>query len=178
LRSNYAISRLLNIPHFPPTSRECIMVRDHCIAPVTFHRGITMSYNVTTYDDGQILVLTLNADFDIANEMVPSFEECFKHLESGTTDVVFISDARDLPIRNLNDLIQGSSFINKPEAVRVNKHTRVIKTYTISNSSVIQLAAKGLNSASFGNLVLGVFTSLEEGLNQARLLLHGQSRTA
>jgi hypothetical protein len=137
-----------------------------------------MSYNVSTYDDGQIVVLTLNADFDIATEMIPSFEECYQHLESGTSSVVFISDARELAIKNLNDLLQGSSFINKPEAVRVNKHPRIIKTYTITNSSVIQLAAKGLNSASFGNLVLGVFTSLEEALNQSRILLHGQDRTA
>src|SRR5687767_14656281 len=137
-----------------------------------------MPYKVTAYDDGQILVLTLNADFDIATEMAPSFEECFQQLESGTTDVVFISDARELPIKNLNDLIQGSSFARSPEGVRVNKHRRVVKTYTISNSAVIQLAAKGLNSASFGNLVLGVFTSLEEALNQARIVLHGQSRTA
>jgi hypothetical protein len=137
-----------------------------------------MSYSVTTYDDGQIIVLTLNADFDIATEMVSSFTECFEHLEAGTSPVVFISDARELPIRNLNDLLQGSSFVSKPEAVRVNKHPRILKTYTITNSSVIQLAAKGLNSASFGNLVLGVFTSLEEALNQSRILLHGQDRTA
>jgi hypothetical protein len=137
-----------------------------------------MSYSVTTYDDGQIIVLTLNADFDIATEMVPSFDECFQHLEAGTLPAIFISDARELPIRNLNDLLQGSSFVSKPEAVRVNKHPRIVKTYTITNSTVLQLAAKGLNSASFGNLVLGVFTSLEEALNAARLILYGQSRSA
>jgi hypothetical protein len=150
------------------------------IAALHCHRlqGVTMSYAVTTYDDGQIIVLTLNADFDIAAEMIPAFDECFEHLESGTSPAIFISDARELPIRNLNDLIQGSSFVSKPEAVRVNRHPRILKTYTITNSAVIQLAAKGLNSASFGNLVLGVFTSMEEALNAARLILHGQSRTA
>src|SRR5262245_46434722 len=135
-----------------------------------------MSYTVTTYDDGHILLLTLNSDFDATTEMVPSFSECFATLEAGPDNVVFISDARHYVMGSFNDLLQGANMTRSPEVARTNKHPKVRKVYTITNSGAIQLAAKGLNSASFGFIELTVFSSLEDALNQARVTLFGQNK--
>lgn len=135
-----------------------------------------MSYSVTTSDDGHILVLTLDPGFDVSNEMVPAFNACFDVLEAGPENVVFISDARHMEFSNLNDLIEGGSKARSQEVTRVNRHPKVRQIFTITNSRVIQLAAKGLNSASFGFIELTVFTSLEDALNQARNLLFGHAK--
>jgi hypothetical protein len=135
-----------------------------------------MPYSVTTYDDGHILLLTLNSEFDPAVHMVPAFTECFETLEAGPDNVVFISDARNYTIGSFNDLLQGANMARSAEVARANKHPKVRKVFTITNSGTIQLTAKGLNSASFGFIELTVFSSLEDALNQARTVLFGQSK--
>ena len=130
-----------------------------------------MSYQVTTLDEGHILILTLNNDFDIVGEFAPSFNECFDQLEAGPDGVVFISDARELHLKSFNDLLQGGNLARSPEANRVNKHLKVRKAFTVTNSAGIALAAKGLNSASFGYVELGVFASIEDAVEQARAAL-------
>jgi hypothetical protein len=134
-------------------------------------RDFDMSYQVSTLDDGHILILTLCDDFDIMVEFSPSFTECFEYLEAGPDRVVFISDARQLQLKSFNDLLQGSSMTRSPESARVNKHPKVIKVFTITNSTGIALAAKGLNSASFGFLELGVFSTLEDAIEAARAVI-------
>jgi len=133
-----------------------------------------MSYQVSTQDDGHILILKLNEDFDIAGEFGPSFAECFEKLEAGPDGVVFISDARELKLKSFNDLLQGGNLARSPDANRVNKHPKVRKTYTVTNSAGIALAARGLNSASFGFVELSVFGSLEEAVTAARAALQGK----
>lgn len=133
-----------------------------------------MSYQVATHDDGHILILVLCDDFDIASEFSPAFKQCFEVLEAGPDRVVFISDARELHLKNFNDLLQGSNMARSEEANRVNKHPKVIKVFTVTNSSGLALAAKGLNSASFGYIELGTFGSMEEALAQARDVLKGK----
>jgi hypothetical protein len=132
-----------------------------------------MSYTLTSYDDGQIIVLTLHQGFDLANGMRAVSAECFDMLEQGPERVILISDTRALNINNLNDLIVGANVARQPEAIRVLKHPKTAKIVSVISSRVVQMAVRGLNSASFGHVEVPIFETLEEALDHARTILNG-----
>jgi hypothetical protein len=135
-----------------------------------------MNYELKTLDEGQIIVLTMYKEFDMVDDLIQSSLECFELVENGPEHIVFISDGRELSITNLNDLIQSANSARRPEAMRVNKHPKMLKSLSVINSRLIQMAVRGLNSASFGHMEVTIFETVEDALDHARNLLMAESQ--
>ena len=130
-----------------------------------------MSYTLSPLDDGCILLFTMHKDFDIATELVQASKQALLVLEHSAKDIVFITDTRELHINNINDVLQGGSAVRSPEAMELSKHPKVIKSISIIDNRVITLAAKGLNTATFGYVDTTIFETKEDALEYARGLL-------
>lgn len=130
-----------------------------------------MSYTLETLDDGHILLLTLNKDFDMAAEMIQSSRETFDLLEAGPDHVVFVSDGRALETSTLADILAGANAVRSPETKRVMSHPKRITSLSVTDSKLLRLSVKGLNSATFGFVEVTIFDTLEEALTEARRLI-------
>lgn len=131
-----------------------------------------MSYTYDLLDDGHILILTMHADCNIVAEMRQMMQDGNTLADQSNAPLVLINDARHLYFSNLNELLASVDAVRtvKPE-YRVNRHPKVIKSLSVISSRTMQLAAKGLNTASFGNIDVKMYNTLEEALMQARALL-------
>ena len=137
-----------------------------------------MSYTVESMDEGAIILTTMGADYDVTDDMLASSEETFALLESGPTRIVMITDARLLKVNSLEDILMGGKTINDPRIQRTMHHPKLIKSLSVINSKLLQLAVKGLNSASFGHTDIPIYESPEDAFNVARKLLYGEASTA
>jgi hypothetical protein len=137
-----------------------------------------MSYTVATTDNGAIILVTMGEDYDVSSDMLASSEETFLLLENGPDRIVMITDARLLKVNSLEDILQGGKTMTDPRIKRTTVHPKLIKSLSVINSRLLQLAVKGLNSASFGHTDIPVYDSMEEAYNVARKLLYGESAAA
>jgi hypothetical protein len=131
-----------------------------------------MSYTFQTLDDGHIVIMTMHDDFNMAQEIQPAIHEGHALVESLPGPLVYISDVRALHFSDLSQLLEAANavrFINPEE--RLSKNPKVLKSVAVISSKVIQVAAKGLNSASFGHMDIIVYPTLEETLDKARAIL-------
>jgi hypothetical protein len=129
-----------------------------------------MSYTLSSLDGGCILLFTIHADFEIATELVKASREALDLFEQCPGPVVFITDTCALHINNLNDILQGGSAVRSPESMRLSKHPKLRKSISVIDNRVITLAAKGLNSATFGYVETTIFETTEDALDYARKL--------
>jgi hypothetical protein len=130
-----------------------------------------VSYTLETLDNGHIILLTLNVDFDMANEMIQSSRETLDLLDAGPNHVVFVSDGRLLETNTLADILAGGNAVRKPEVKAVMSHPKRLISLSVTDSKLLRLAVKGLNSATFGYVDVTIFDSLEEALAEARRLI-------
>jgi hypothetical protein len=131
-----------------------------------------MSYSFETLDDNHIIIMTMHDDFDMAQEIQAAIKEGHALVEALPAPLVYITDVRALHFSNLNELLEAANavrFINPDE--RVSRHPKVLKSLAVISSRVIQAAAKGLNSVSFGHMEITMYPTLEETLVKARALL-------
>jgi hypothetical protein len=124
-----------------------------------------MSFTVERLDD-QILYITLNTDFRSGAEMVGMLGEVISLLDdcSCATDLIFNVDQATF---TLDDIIHATNLARRDD-ISLYRHPKVGKQMVVSTSKIIQMSAKGMNSASFGHLKLPVFATLEEALEYAR----------
>jgi hypothetical protein len=134
-----------------------------------------MSYTLSPLDDGRILLFTMHADFDIATELVQASKQALLVLDNSNKKVVFITDTRELHITNFNEILQGGSAVRSPEAMQLSKHPNLCKSISIIDNRVITLAAKGLNSATFGYVDTTIFETKEDALEYARGVLKSEN---
>jgi hypothetical protein len=77
---------------------------------------------------------------------------------------------------NFDDVLTGGSLARNEDTRAFIKHPKLLKSMVVFSSRVVELTAKGLSSATFGSLDLGLYPTLEEALNAARMMLYGQSK--
>src|SRR5688572_22884664 len=107
-----------------------------------------MSYSYSTLDEGHIIILTLHSDFDIAQELGRANVEGNTLAEQLPEPLILINDARALFFSSLNELLASIEVVRqiKPEN-RLNRNPKVLKSLSVIQSPVMQLAAKGFNTA-------------------------------
>lgn len=131
-----------------------------------------MSYSFETLDEGHIVIFTMHADFNMANELQPSIQEGHALVEGLDGPIVYITDARGLHFSDLGELIEAANATRSvDQEKRLTKHPKVLKSMAVISSRLIQVAAKGLNSASFGHMEIIMYPTIEEALERARSLL-------
>ena len=87
-------------------------------------------------------------------------------LESINEPMYWITDLRAVAI-TMNSIMEGSSQGARGEEPFWH-HPLIIEMLFISDNKVIKVAAKGLNTVSFGNLSVKVFDTLEDALAYCR----------
>jgi hypothetical protein len=133
-----------------------------------------MSYSFTSLADGHILILTMHSDFDLHTEMISASIDSYLRLDECPDQVVYISDAREVRIRDMNDILIGAQLARSGESQQVAHHPKLITNFSVVNSKVAQAAVKGLNTASFGFFKVTLFETIEEAVAQAHKELDAQ----
>ncbi len=108
------------------------------------------------------LLTTLSAEFRVTRDMAASDAATIALLEQVDEPVFNVVDVSKLRV-TMEDILQGSNRGGRGESA-IWHHPRIRQTIFISDSKIIQLAARGMNSFSFGNLNIPVFPTLEEAL--------------
>lgn len=130
-----------------------------------------MSYTLTSFDDGHILLFTMHSDFEPAIDMPKYLPECYQFLEDGPDPIIIITDTTQAPMRDLDDLIQGANSIRNALAQKINHHPKLLKSITVISNRIVQVAMKGLNTATFGFVDVIIATTQDEALELARAAL-------
>lgn len=125
-----------------------------------------MSYTLEWLDDDHIVVLGFGADFRAGNEMMLMVGEIIARLDDLPGPVSVINDLRYATF-TLEDVISAANLARRDE-VSLFHHPKVKIIIAVSTNQLIQASARGLNSASFGNLNLPVFATIDEALAYAR----------
>ena len=129
-----------------------------------YYQGDKMT--IERLPDEPIVKVTLLAGFDFGDDMVEGNKPSFELLDSLDNPVFWILDMRQAKL-GLEQLISSASMMTRGERP-LWKHPMIRQTVIVSNASMIQLAAKGLNSDIFGNIAVKVFGTTEEAVDYAR----------
>ena len=125
------------------------------------------SYSVTKLDHEPILIIMLLEEWNLREHMTSFLAEWKQALEKAGEPVYCVIDIRTPPLPGLEDIIWGANQ-GARGANAVVKHPLIREIVVISNSAVLNLAARGLRSDAFGNARISTFSTLEEGLAYAR----------
>lgn len=125
-----------------------------------------MTYTIQQFGSERIIIVTFEAGFSIANDMPAVARDLRAAIDQAGDGLVLIFDLESLHF-DLDDLIK---LANQARDKDISPHhdPRVLQTIAVSSSKVVQLSAKGLSSATFGNLTAVVMPTIEEAINYAR----------
>ena len=121
-----------------------------------------MYYHIEKLPGKPIIIAALQADFKIANDWEEFISKLMALLDDQPEPVFYISDLRQASF-SFDDLLTGTNLATRGSSA-VLKHPNVRENLVITTSSMLKLAAKGLNSVTFGNIDVKVFDSVEEAL--------------
>jgi hypothetical protein len=122
-----------------------------------------MSYTVEILPALPVVLVTFGADFSGSEEINTYSSEMYDLFESLSEPVYIIVNVTDL---NLNfdsalEFVQVSLRSDKSIA----RHQNIIETLVVTHSRFYQLMIKGLNTATFGNFSVKVFSSMKQALD-------------
>jgi hypothetical protein len=125
-----------------------------------------MSFTLEIFPDEPILYSSFHHDFDFASEMPELAAQCNAALDASPEPLYLISNALEYQF-SVSDLITGANMATRGEKPPF-FHPNVRKVIWVTNSKLLELGAKGINSPTFGNLEIEVFHTLEEALAYCR----------
>src|SRR5579862_1928165 len=105
-----------------------------------------MSFTTEKLPDKPVVLQTLGKDYSHAAEGVQVVDQATHLLDQQSQPVFFIWNLADAPL-NPDDIIGGATMVTKQ--VKFFKHPNIRQAMIISNSRMLELAAKGLNSPIF-----------------------------
>lgn len=112
----------------------------------------------------RILISTFSADFDHSTESPAVLEETIRLLDQQSQPVIFIMDIRGVSF-SLEDVMSAANMATRQ--TEVFKHPNILENIMVTESRMIDLAMRGLNSPMFGNVKVRVFGTREEALDYA-----------
>jgi hypothetical protein len=127
-----------------------------------------MGFSISSQEDGHILIVTLDDQYDMVNDIINLSVETVAHLDEGPDGTIVIIDARAVQIKDLNSLMLSAQNMKRPEVKASQNHPRVLKSYSVINNKIVTLAMKGMNSATFGYFQTTMFETVEEAVAQAQ----------
>ena len=116
--------------------------------------------------DEPIVIFTLSgsaADLSDSERDILQLNSFFDRL---STPVFLILDMSNAQV-GLDDLLHGASDVYRGDNP-VFKHPNIHEILHISDDPMLEMAAKGLDSETFGNVKIQLFNSLAEALAYAR----------
>lgn len=128
-----------------------------------------MPYTLSTHDEGHIILMTEHSDFNPSTDLLPVIGGIQRMLNDGPNDIVLIFDAR--AHETTHDVLPVGTLVCSNEGRALIKHPKLLKIMTVTNNRQEQLALKGINSAMFGFVEIGIFPTMEEANQYARWLV-------
>jgi hypothetical protein len=126
---------------------------------------------VTVMDMLPVLLNTIEADFSMADDWPWAEQEMRRILDTHPEPLFTIDDIRELNV-SLGDTLAFASLGSRGQDA-IWRHPRLRGMYFISNSKLIEMAAAGLNSPTFGNTAAKAFGTVEEALADIERVLAG-----
>jgi len=121
-----------------------------------------MSYTIQLLNEEGILLGRWNEDFSFQDEIRVYNDEMYSLLESLTAPVYFVHEFAN-PGLSMQDIMKGASIATREEKSTF-QHPMIKQIIFVTTSKVMKVAAKGLNTMSFGNIEVAVFDTVDEAL--------------
>jgi len=126
---------------------------------------------VTILDDLPVLLNTIDSEFSIADDWAWAEAEMRRILDTHPEPLFAIDDIRDLTV-SLGDVLHYATLGSRSDNA-IWRHPRLLGMYFISGSKLVEMAASGLGSATFGLTSAKAFATVEEALEDIRQNLTG-----
>lgn len=118
-----------------------------------------MSFTVEQDAAARTVIVILNQDFNLQTESSQFRSQVREALDSQSQPIPLIFDTRTASISARDLLVATES-----ESQDLLRHANIRETIVITNDVLVQMAAKGVNSFSFGFINVRTFKTLEEAL--------------
>jgi hypothetical protein len=125
-------------------------------------RRYVMSFKIELLPNEPILRQVWAEDYSVKEEAKENIRQIRELLDSATEPVFFINDMR-FPNLSLDDIIIGANVTGRGEAP-IFQHPNIRQVIFISESKLLELGARGMKSATFGNVDIKVFKTPEEAM--------------
>jgi hypothetical protein len=112
-----------------------------------------------------ILIQTLDKEFNFSTDGKPLLEKTIATLDAQSEPIFYIADMSEVDF-SLDDMIGASNLVTRQVALF--RHPKMREGIIITESWMMGLAAKGLNSPIFGNIKVKVFKTRDEALAYVR----------
>ncbi len=124
-----------------------------------------MSYTYEKLPGEAILILSYSSDYRARTDGVASIEEGTKLLEAEEQPVFLIIDFSRATI-GLDDVIAGATIGTRQTGFAT--HPKIRETLLVTQSRMLSLAARGLDSVTFGHVKIKTFDSRDAAIAYAR----------
>lgn len=122
-----------------------------------------MSYEITHDSGKDVIVVAWFEDFDSKTEFEPYNKELKSLLDQIDQPVGVIFDMTRSKL-GIEDVISAANSARREDAAV--KHPNVSKMVVVAHNKLIQTAAKGMNSLTFGNMNMDVVATREEAIQK------------
>ena len=112
-----------------------------------------------------ILIQTLDKEFNFGTDGKPLLEKTMATLDAQSEPIFYIADMTEVDF-SLDDVIGASNLVTRQVAMF--RHPKMREGIIITESFLMNLAAKGLNSPIFGDIKVKVFKTVDEALAYVR----------
>jgi len=124
-----------------------------------------MRYQVESLPGEPIIIATVQEAASNADESNRAVDHIMELLDQQSQPAVLIFDLLGASL-SLDAVVQGASIAARQRSLL--RHPKLRETVVISQNRLIDLASRGLNSATFGHIKVRIFKSMDEALTYAR----------
>ena len=125
-----------------------------------------MTFTIELLPDEPIMLLTFSEDFKVGQHIAASDDATRALLDTVNEPVFNVLDLRKVSM-SFDDIMLGSNT-GARSSNPIWKDPRIRETLFVSNMSLVNIAVKGLRSATFNNIKAQAFSSVEDALAYAR----------
>lgn len=126
------------------------------------------TFTIEKLQDEPIIVWSTLDEWDWERDMPEASHQVARTLDAQTAPVFWVSDIRNASM-SLDEAIFTANFLAKD--TKFHEHVNIREILIVTPNMFVKLAAKGLKSASFGNMPVRVFDTFEEAVAYARSLI-------
>jgi hypothetical protein len=130
-------------------------------------RDTMSTYQIEKLPGEPILVCTLSDAWSVSNELSATIDQLIEHLDAADEPLYYINDVSSGMKVDLKDVILAANQAARGSNA-VFHHPNFREVLLVTDSRLIDLAARGLDSEIFGNVPVSVFGTFEEALAYAR----------
>ncbi len=130
-----------------------------------------MAYTFTKYPGEPIIQFSIGPGFSVKEHIEESLEQLVALLDAAEEPCFYLIDAQNLAL-GYEDMLAASHLTTLGEKAPLH-HPNLRETVLVPGSKLQELAAKGVQTASFGYVRISVQPTVEEALEYIRGKLAG-----